>query len=164
MPTERLLEANELMIERFQPKQSHRFIMYIDGIPSWVIKATNKPNFTINGLVIDYINIKRKYAGKLDWGPLSITLMDPVVPSAAQSVMEWTRLHHESLTGRAGYVDFYKKDIDLYGIGPVGDLIEKWRVYGAFLTSAAFGDYDWSNDEMINITCELTYDWAVLEY
>ncbi len=164
MATERLLEANELMVERFQPKQSHRFIMYIDGIPAWVIKTANKPSYQINGLEIDYINIKRKYAGKLDWQPISLTLYDPVVPSAAQAVMEWTRLHHESLTGRAGYVDFYKKDIELYGIGPVGDLIEKWRIYGAFITSANFGEYDWANDEAISIDMEITYDWAVLEF
>ena len=39
---------------------------------------------------------------------LAITLYDPVVPSV---VMEWVRLHHESVTGRDGYSDFYKKDI-----------------------------------------------------
>lgn len=164
MATERLLEANELMVERFQPKQQHRFIMYIDGIPAWLIKSSAKPSYTINGLVIDYINIKRKYAGKLDWQPISLTLYDPVVPSAAQSIMEWTRLHHESLTGRAGYQDFYKKDIDLYGLGPVGDLIEKWRIYGAFITSANFGSYDWATDDAISIDLEITYDWAVLEF
>jgi len=164
MATERLLEANELMVERFQPKQQHRFIMYIDGVPAWVIKTAAKPSFSTNGLTIDYMNIKRKYAGKTEWQPISITLYDPIVPSAAQSVMEWQRLHHESLTGRSGYVDFYKKDIDLYGIGPVGDLIEKWRIYGAFITSANFGSYDWASDEAINIEMELTYDWAVLEF
>ena len=164
MATERLLEANELMIERFQPKQQNRFLMYIDGVPAWLIKSATKPSITINGLTIDYINIKRKYAGKAEWQPISVTLYDPVVPSAAQNVMEWVRLHHESLTGRAGYIDFYKKDIDLYGIGPVGDLIEKWRIYGAFITSAKFGAYDWTADEALSIECEITYDWAILEY
>lgn len=164
MATERLLEANELMVERFQPKQQHRFIMYVDGIPSWLIKTAAKPSFTINGLVIDYMNIKRKYAGKFDWAPISITLYDPIVPSGAQAVMEWVRLHHESLTGRDGYVDFYKKDIELYGIGPIGDLVEKWRLYGAFITSGNFGAYDWATDDAVSIDVEITYDWAVLEY
>lgn len=164
MATERLLEANELMIERFQPMQQNRFIMYIDGIPAWTIKTSTKPSVTINPIVIDYINIKRKVAGKADWQPISITLYHPVIPSAAQAVMEWVRLHHESLTGRDGYVDFYKKDVELYGIGPVGDLVEKWRIYGAFITSANFGNYDWSSDEAVMIECELTYDWAILEF
>ena len=67
MATDRLLEANELMIERFQPKQGNRFIMYIDGIPAWLIKSAAKPTITIASHNIDYINIKRKYAGKADW-------------------------------------------------------------------------------------------------
>jgi len=164
MATERLLEANEMMVERFQPKQNHRFIMYVDGIPAWVIKTASKPSISINPLTIDYINIKRKYAGKAEWQDITIAMYDPIVPSAAQSVMEWVRLHHESLTGRAGYQDFYKKDIELYGLGPVGDLVEKWRIYGAFITSAAFGSYDWASDDAVQIDVTLAYDWAVLEY
>ena len=164
MATERLLEANELMVERFQPKQQHRFVMYIDGIPQWLIKAAGRPSININPVVIDYINIKRKIAGKADWQDITITLYDPIVPSAAQAVMEWVRLHHESLTGRDGYVDFYKKDIDLYAIGPVGDLVEKWKIYGAFINSANFNSFDWATDDLLNIELTLTYDWAVLEF
>lgn len=164
MAVERLLEANELFVERYQPKQKHRFILYVDGIPSWIVKTVKKPSININGLTIDYMNIKRKYAGKAEWQDIDMTLTDPIVPSAAQSVMEWVRLHHESLTGRAGYVDFYKKDIDLLGVGPVGDIVEKWRIYGAFITAASFGDYDYSADDAIEISVTLAYDWAVLEY
>ena len=100
MATERLLEANELMIERFQPKQKNRFIMYIDGIPAWLIKSSAKPSISINKITIDYMNIKRYVAGKAEWQEIDITLYDPVVPSAAQSVMEWVRLHHERLSSR----------------------------------------------------------------
>ncbi len=39
-------------------------------------------------------------------------------PSGAQSVMEWARLAHESVTGRDGYSDFYKKDLTLDILGP----------------------------------------------
>lgn len=164
MATERLLEANELMVERFQPKLKNRFIMYLDGIPAWLIKTAAKPSLNINKVTIDYMNIKRYVTGKTEWQEIEITLYDPVVPSAAQSVMEWVRLHHESLTGRDGYVDFYKKEIDLYGIGPVGDLIEKWRLYGTQIVSANFDSYDWAADDPLSISLTLAYDWAVLEY
>jgi len=164
MPTERMVEANELMIDRFQPKQMHRFIMYIDGIPSWVIKTAQRPQPQTNVIPIDYINMQRKFAGKWTWNSISITLIDPVVPSAAQAIMEWLRLHHESLTGRDGYQDFYKKDLDLYGLGPVGDLVEKWKLYGAFLETVDFGGYDYTSDSPIEINVTLNYDWAILEF
>ena len=114
--------------------------------------------------MIDYINIQRKFAGKWTWNDITVTLYDPVVPSAAQAIMEWIRLHHESLTGRDGYQDFYKKDLDLYAIGPVGDLVEKWKIYGAFVQTADFGGFDWASDEVINISVTISYDWAVLEF
>jgi hypothetical protein len=46
-------------------------------------------------------------------GIQSMTLYDAIVPSGAQAVMEWVRLHHESATGRDGYSSFYKKEIRL---------------------------------------------------
>jgi hypothetical protein len=79
--------------------------------------------------------------------------------------MDWVRLGHESLTGRRGYADFYKKDLDIYMLGPVGDKIENWKIKGAFIVNANFGDLDWSNaTDPADITLELAYDYAILEY
>jgi DNA-directed RNA polymerase subunit beta' len=39
--------------------------------------------------------------------------------------MEWVRLSHESVSGRDGYSDFYKKDLVLNCLGPVGDIVEE---------------------------------------
>jgi hypothetical protein len=50
-------------------------------------------------------------------------------------------------------------------LGPVGDKIEQWKLKGAFITSANFGDLDWSNaTDPATITIELTYDYAILEF
>jgi hypothetical protein len=74
-------------------------------------------------------------------------LFDPITPSGAQSVMEWVRLHHESVTGRDGYSDFYKKDVTINVLGPVGDIVSEWVIKGAFITKAAkFGDYSWDDE------------------
>ena len=62
-----------------------------------------------------------------------MTLFDAITPSGAQSVMEWVRLHHESVTGRDGYSDFYKKDMTVNVLGPVGDVVSEWIIKGALL-------------------------------
>ena len=49
--------------------------------------------------------------------------------------MEWVRLHHESVTGRDGYSDFYKKDITFNSLGPVGDKVEEWTLKGGNIFS-----------------------------
>jgi hypothetical protein len=48
--------------------------------------------------------------------------------------MEWVRLHHESVTGRDGYSDFYKKDLTFNVLGPVGDVVSEWIIKGAMIT------------------------------
>ena len=77
-------------------------------------------------------------------GRISMHLYDPITPSGAQAVMEWVRLHHESVTGRDGYADFYKKDVTINVLGPVGDKVEEWTGKGAFITEADFGTLDWT--------------------
>ena len=62
---------------------------------------------------LDHINTYRKIRGKREWGNMDMTLYDPITPSGAQAVMDWARLSYESVTGRAGYSDFYKKDLTL---------------------------------------------------
>jgi len=122
-----ILEFDKMFYTNFEPKMKNRYVMEIDTIPSYLVKAMNRPTVQFETISLDHINVKRKLQGKADWQDIQITLYDPIVPSAAQKVMDWIRLGHESITGRRGYADFYKKDITFYLLGPVGDKIEQWK-------------------------------------
>jgi hypothetical protein len=78
--------------------------------------------------------------------------------------MEWARLAHESVTGRDGYSDFYKKDLVLNVLGPVGDVVSEWIIKGAYAKSANFGEYDWANDAAVSISLTIAMDYCVLNY
>ena len=41
-----VLDPNEIMFRAFEPMVQHRFVMYIDSIPSFMIKNVKAPNFT----------------------------------------------------------------------------------------------------------------------
>jgi hypothetical protein len=138
--------------------------MEIDNIPSYLVKAANRPTIQFETVTLDHINVKRKLKGKGEWQDITITLYDPIVPSGAQAVMEWIRLGHESITGRDGYADFYKKDVDFYLLGPVGDKIEQWKLKGAFISQANFGDLAFDSNEPATIELTLSYDYAILEF
>ena len=159
-----VLSFDKIFYTNFEPKLANRFIMEIDGIPSFMIKTANRPKIESEVVELDHINLKRKIKGKSNWTDITITLYDPIVPSGAQSVMEWIRSGHESITGRDGYADFYKKNIDFYMLGPVGDKVEQWKLVGAFISSAEFGDVDWSSNDPVMITLTITYDYAILEF
>ena len=133
-----ILNTNEIMFTAFEPKLQNRFIMYIDGIPAFLVKKISRPNIQFGEVTLDHINVKRKIKGKADWQNVTATLYDPVTPSGAQAVMEWVRLSHESVTGRDGYSDFYKKDIRFNALGPVGDVVEEWILKGAYASQANF--------------------------
>jgi hypothetical protein len=159
-----ILEFDKMFYTNFEPKMKNRYVMEIENIPSYLVKAMNRPTVQFETISLDHINVKRKLQGKADWQDITVTLYDPIVPSAAQKVMDWIRLGHESITGRRGYADFYKKDIDFYMLGPVGDKIEQWKLKGAFIQQANFGELDFSSNEVATIELTLSYDYAILEF
>ena len=159
-----ILNTNEMMYTAFEPKLKNRFVMFIDGIPAFLIKQAQKPTISFSEITLDHINVKRKIKGKADWNDVTCTLYDPITPSGAQAVMEWVRLSHESVTGRDGYSDFYKKDIRFNTLGPVGDVVEEWILKGAFCSQANFGEADWSSSDPTDIQLTIKMDYAILNF
>jgi len=160
-----ILTSDEIFFTAFEPKVQNRFIMYVDGIPAYIIKGVSGLGFEQGEIILNHINVYRKIKGKLRWNDLNLTLFDPITPSGAQAVMEWVRLHHESVTGRDGYSDFYKKDVVIDIVGPVGDVVSEWVIKGAFIKNANFGDLNFDNDSAAqNITMTLGMDYCILNY
>jgi hypothetical protein len=160
-----ILDPNEIFFTAFEPKQPNRFIMYIDGIPSYMVKGIGAVSLTQGAVELNHINVTRYVKGKTKWNTIAFTLFDPITPSGAQAVMEWVRLHHESVTGRDGYSDFYKKDLTFNIIGPVGDIVSEWVIKGAMITDATFGDYGWdTTDAAVEISMTVQPDYCVLNF
>ena len=160
-----LVEANEIMFTPFEPKLQNRFILTIDGVPSYTIKASGRPQIQFEEVELRHMNVSRYVAGKGTWQPLEITLYDPIVPSSAQAVMEWVRLSHESVTGRDGYADFYKKDVVINTLGPVGDKVEEWTLKGAWCKEADFKELGWDKTtDVAAISCTIRFDYAILQF
>ena len=159
-----LIDANQAMFTPFEPKLKNRFVMSIDGIPAYLIKTAARPSITFEEVELNHMNVKRFVKGKGTWETIEITMYDPVVPSAAQAVMEWIRLSNESVTGRDGYSDFYKKDVDFQVLGPVGDVVEQWKLKGTWIQAANFNDLDFASSDPVDISCTLRYDYAILEF
>ena len=160
-----LLDPTEIMFTPFEPKTMNRYIMYVEGIPAYLIKTAARPKITFDEITLEHMNVTRYVKGKGKWDMMSIELYDPVVPSAAQAVMEWVRLSHESVTGRDGYSDFYKKDITINVLGPVGDKVEEWTLKGAWIKEADFKELGWdkATDPQV-IGLSIRYDYAILQF
>ena len=161
-----LVTSQEIFYTEYEPKLKNRYLMSFTGtgIQAFMVKTMNRPSIEFDEVVLEHMNVTRYVKGKGRWQPLEVTLYDPVVPSAAQAVMEWIRLSHESVTGRDGYSDFYKKDISFNVLGPVGDKVEQWDLKGAYIQAANFGDMAFESSDPAEISLTLRYDYAILQF
>ena len=151
----------------YEPKKKNRFILRFPsslGINEWFVISTSRPKVTINEVEIPFLNTSTYVAGRFNWESIDVTFKDPIGPSASQALMEWVRLHAESVTGRMGYAAGYKKDIELEMLDPTGVVVEKWILQGTFLTNVDFGSLEYSDDEIADISATLRMDRCILVY
>ena len=158
------LDVASMLPRKFEPKTNNRWVFAIEGIDAYLIKSAKRPDFTIGQVEINYMNTQRFTAGRLTFGDMSVTLYDPIAPSGAQQVMEWIRTHYESVSGRAGYADFYKRDCQLKLVDPIGTVIELWDIKGCFLTNATFGELTYGDPAALEISMTMKFDNCVLQY
>ena len=158
------LDVTSMLPQRFEPKRKNRFVFMIEGIDAYLIKSAARPKYTTAAIEIPFINSRRYVANLTKFDAISLTLHDPIAPSGAQQVMEWMRLHFESVSGRSGYADFYKRDIQLKMLDPVGTVVELWDGKGAMITEAGFGELSYDDGVLAEITLSLQCDNWVLQF
>ena len=158
------LDVTSMLPNKFEPKRQFRWVFAIEGIDAFLMKTASRPTFSTEGIEVPFINSVRYLAGKTTFDTVDVTLHDPIAPSGAQQVMEWVRTHYESVSGRAGYADFYKRDCQLKMLDPVGTVIELWDMKGCFLESASFGDLDYGSSDPSEISLSIRFDNCVLQY
>jgi len=158
------LDVTSMLPNKFEPKKKNRWVLMIEGIDAYIIKTAARPTITTDSIEVPFINSRRYLAGLTKFGTMAITLNDPIAPSGAQQIMEWIRLHFESVSGRAGYADFYKRDIQLKLLDPVGTVIELWDIKGALITEANFGELSYEGGELVEISLTIQADNYVLQY
>jgi len=158
------LNVSSMLPNKFEPKRKFRWVFAMEGIDAYLIKTASRPTMNTAEVEIPFMNSTRYIAGKTKFDALSVTLHDPIAPSGAQQVMEWVRTHFESVSGRAGYADFYKRDCQLKLLDSVGTVVELWDIKGCFLTSAGFGDLDYGSEDPAEISLSIRFDNCVLQY
>lgn len=158
------LSVSEMLPNKFEPKRKFRWVFAIEGIDSFLMKSAARPTISTAEQEISFINSKRYIAGKTTFGTIGVSLHDPIAPSGAQQVMEWIRTHFESVSGRSGYADFYKRDCQLKMLDPVGTVVELWDLKGCFITEANFGDLDYGTEDPSDISLTLRFDNCVLQF
>lgn len=158
------LPVNDMLPSKWEPLTKRRFVFAIEGVDSHLIKSAQRPTFSTEEVAINWINSTRYVAGKTTFSEISVTLYDPIAPSASQQVMEWIRLCFESVSGRSGYADFYKRDIQIKLLDPVGTVVQLWDLKGAWVKTANYGELTYDGSDITDIQLSIRFDNAVIQY
>lgn len=151
----------------YEPLRKNRWLLRFPadlGIQEWWIQSAKRPAIKQKETEIPFLNTSTWVIGRYTWDSMQVTLFDPIGPSASQAIMEWVRLHAESASGRQGYAAGYKRDCELEMLDPTGVVVSKWILKNTMCTTADFGDLNYSQDDLANITITLRFDYAILAY
>ena len=151
----------------YEPLRKNRFLVRFPsdlGIQEWWVSSASRPSITIGKTEIPFLNTSSYVAGRYNWETITIQLRDPIGPSASQAVMEWVRLHAESVTGRQGYAVGYKRDMYIEMLDPVGTSVSMWILKQCQITDVKFGDLAYDQDEIATIELTVQPYYCILAY
>lgn len=151
----------------YEPLRKNRFLMRFPsdlGIQEWWVSNAARPKITMGDKEIPFLNTSTWVVGRYAWEEISVTLRDPIGPSASQAVMEWVRLASESVTGRQGYAVSYKRDLVLEMLDPTGTAVSQWIIKNCWPKVVGFGDLSYEDDGLATIEMTLRPDYCILSF
>lgn len=157
---------NRMPLE-YEPLRNNRFLLRFPsdlGIQEMWVASTSRPTISMQETEIQFLNTSTWVVGRYVWEQLTVTLRDPIGPSASQAIMEWVRLHSESVTGRQGYALAYKRDLVLQMLDPTGTAVSQWIIKNAMIVSASGGDLSYDDDALSTWTITVRPDYCILSY
>lgn len=160
-----------------EPKRKYRFTVEITGTKEagvlWFAKGINKPEITVESQEHSYLNHKFHFPGTVTWNEVSVTLVDPVSPDAA-------RITADMLTssGYAGPSQLKGENpstiskarasnavgnVVITQIDSEGKALEQWTLKNAFIVKVAYGELEYGDDALSEVSIDFKYDWAELK-
>ncbi len=161
--------------ETVEPKRKYRFKVQLTAGAAastalddviWFAKKVNKPEITVNTAEAQYLGHKFYYPGTVDWNEVSLTLVDPVSPDAANATLQM--LTNMGYLGPKEAGDEKPQTIAknqafrvvITQIDSKGEDCETWTLNNAIIIKLGFGDLDYATEDLSEIEMSFRYDWA----
>tara|TARA_R110000744_G_scaffold203231_2_gene322079 strand:+ start:433 stop:1020 length:588 start_codon:yes stop_codon:yes gene_type:complete len=160
------------------PKRKFRFTIEFQGVNSpiggatiWYAKTVTKPSFQIASSEHKFLNHTFYYPGSVTWQDVSVTLVDPVDPDATATFSDIVvqsgyspptdsnslgTMSKAKAAGALGTIIITQIDAD-------GNPLETWTLWNSFLTEVKYGDLAYGDDELVEMSLTVKYDWARVE-
>ncbi len=154
-----------------EPKRNFRWLLYLGGRPTWFVKSTGKPKWSIDESKHAYLNHSFYYPGRVEWEPIDIVLIDPASPDASKTIQDILinsgyvfplNPNNTSTISKARAVGALGQ-VMIQQIGAEGDnVIEEWNLVNAWVQKAEFGELAYENSDLTEIKLTIRYDYATM--
>jgi len=134
----------------------------------WSAKKVDKPSFTVNSNKYRLINHEINVPGIVSWNPINIEIVD-VGKTVADLLSQLSAFGYnpQELSKDTGLAKGNGLNeignIRIEQIGEKGEVIETWKLEGAFISEIRFGNLDYSSDDIVTLSLTVTYDYAYLD-
>ena len=157
-----------------EPKRKFRFrVSIFGGGVAWYCKSITAPSFEISSIEHHFSDHVFHYPGKIKWQDIEVVLIDPAgdddvvnktlqlvslagykIPKSGNSTNDFDTFSKADLVNNNG-------SIILEAISQDGEkVLERWTLNNAFIVNVKFGDFDYSSEDMREISLTFKYDWA----
>jgi hypothetical protein len=159
-----------------EPRRQNRWYMtFGSGLKDiqYAIKKTDKPSVKVNEVMHKYLNHIFYYPGRVEWNPINVTLASVAGTENVEQLIHNVTLK-SGYTFPSGIATEQMKTISkssfganlstilIVQINSLGQPIEVWKLNNPFFTEVKIGDLDYSNDEIVEMSFSISYDWAEL--
>lgn len=123
-------------------------------------QAGQLPNENNDVVVIPHGNTESKYAGKLHFEDVPITVRDYVDRKTRDAILAWRRLVANPETGSIGLPSAYKRRAELIIQSQDGSIVRRATLHGAWPSAMNSGSLDHGSSEQVEIEMTITFDYA----
>ena len=158
-------------------KRKFRWLLYLGNDVMYMARVASRPKLNIDETAIDHLHETHYITGKPKWDTISMTVYDVKVaedvsaPSATTNLLiDWVRSAYNisQSPAKAGYnyLDMgdhdseFKRDLTIQMLNGHGSVMETWWLIGAFPTSAAWGDLDYTSNDTADLELTVRFDRA----
>ena len=157
------------------PKLQYRFRVSFTNLGGGSLKdqttqnviSASRPNLTHEEVVVDSYNSKMYLAGKHTWEPVTIVLRDDMDSNVIKVLGEQLNKqvdHTDQSSAIAGSA--YKFSVKIETLdGANGTTkpttFDEWDLQGAFISNIQYGDLNYADSNMVQVTLTVRYDHAV---
>lgn len=156
------------------PKLKYRFRVILLGFGveastelTKQVVDVKRPNVSFEEMAIDIYNSKVKLAGKPSWEDVTLNLRDDANGQIQRLVGQQIQKQYdfmEQASARSGIDYKFQMNIETLdgGNGALEpNILEKWELYGCFISGADYGDANYATNEPMSVALTIKYDNAV---